>query len=1138
MREQDEHPDPQEVARRLQDLLAGKTTEDAVSDELTQCLRQAMLLDRAQAGDSWTVNADDPCPGEEIWTGFAAGQREAEADLLLGHAARCHRCAARLRDAMNRLNEEETAMLPLDLANSTPAWQSAMGRHLTQLMPAKAKPRRVLSFPRPLSLAIAAGLLIAIAGASFFLWRSRHSARDADAALLARAYDQQRLTALRIPGGHDVPLASFTRGERTAHIPADLSELNTQVERRLKETPNDAEAQQMLGRIDLLQANPLLALDDFQKARDLAGSRQALPGIDADVADAWFELAEKSGLPDDYSRAANSFTIELNHRPADRAVVLYNRGLCFERQGLLDAATADFKEALTAEAMPEWRKTIQDHLDRLKPHAEAGTAPAFETALGTALSGLPGWDASATSRAAFAQTAALGLTHKDHWLADWIAAPHTVRSRLADQQLADASAAIRVGRYADLLTDSLAAGKLYALASNRAGEVRARQLQVYALQRLGRAADCRQAAERLGREPVLAVYPVLFSQLLVDEGGCASRLEDFATAATAFRRADDISTQAGLSLARVRAEGSQAEMLADSGNASAAWRQSVMALGLCRTAVCNSGQHYLLLSILVDIAQQNGQQALAAVLMKTAIANAPSTTAINHAYAVENLATLEGNAGDFAGSERDFAKAFTLANSGGNHLTALYTAVWQTDQAQVLTLEGRPEEALRLLAQGTPKLFASDYGPGRVQAYSQLAQTQLRAGRTAEALGNAQNAVHEAENALASLHTLFAREQWIRQNADVYAGLVDAELRSGENDAALRDWERFRSIPWANEPAYSASRKASLVTDAAAASTAAEVLVIARIHDHYVGWIARTHPFAAERTIVLGDRELLQAQAATFHRLCSDPGSSLEEVHAAGSLLYHSLLAPLDAGSQRPRHLWLDLDPSLQDLPFAALSLPSGAWLASEADLTELAPAWSLGAPRSLEEEQLVPSLNAVVLNGFSGSEAESSEALAVAHLFSHSRVVNSSSGTQSGLLSALDSAQLIHFSGHAQAGDTPALELAKTSLTPQLLAGLHLRSCRVAVLAACSTDEEGRVALEPPQGLRNALLDAGVHTVVVSNWDVENASTRALMLALYREAGLGVSVSHALRLAEQSIASTPQWQHPFYWAAFQSFTQ
>src|SRR6185312_4553435 len=403
MREKDEHLDPHDVTRRLRELLAGKFTEDALPGEFDSTLRQAGLLERKAAeADTAAAEVKGSCPGEEVWAGFAAGRREAEIDSLLGHAARCNLCSAKLRNAMNMFvqpdeaADDETVMLP-DLASSTPAWQSAMARQLGQLAPARPKPRRLFLFPGRMVFALAAGLLVAVAGASYLLWQSTH---NSDAVLLARAYDQQRRTELRIPGGHDVPLAFFTRGEKVAHEPAELSELYAQVERRLKADPKDAGALRMRGRIDLLRAQPLSALDDFEQAQQNATQvHLTLAGIEGDLAAAWFEIAEQSGDPKDFTQAATRFSIEANRHPANASVVLYNRALSLERAHMDgDTVRRAFEEALAAETSQEWRKAIQEHLDRLKPHAEMNAAPDFEAALGAALAGLPGWDFSATSR--------------------------------------------------------------------------------------------------------------------------------------------------------------------------------------------------------------------------------------------------------------------------------------------------------------------------------------------------------------------------------------------------------------------------------------------------------------------------------------------------------------------------------------------------------------------------------------------------------------------------------------------------------------------------------------------------------------------------------------------------------------------
>lgn len=72
--------------------------------------------------------------------------------------------------------------------------------------------------------------------------------------------------------------------------------------------------------------------------------------------------------------------------------------------------------------------------------------------------------------------------------------------------------------------------------------------------------------------------------------------------------------------------------------------------------------------------------------------------------------------------------------------------------------------------------------------------------------------------------------------------------------------------------------------------------------------------------------------------------------------------------------------------------------------------------------------------------------------------------------------------------------------------------------------------------GLPQAFLHAGARRVVSSLWAVDDAATAALMGRLY-ERLLGatpVRPAAALRDAQASVRSRPQWRHPYYWAGFQ----
>jgi len=69
------------------------------------------------------------------------------------------------------------------------------------------------------------------------------------------------------------------------------------------------------------------------------------------------------------------------------------------------------------------------------------------------------------------------------------------------------------------------------------------------------------------------------------------------------------------------------------------------------------------------------------------------------------------------------------------------------------------------------------------------------------------------------------------------------------------------------------------------------------------------------------------------------------------------------------------------------------------------------------------------------------------------------------------------------------------------------------------------------------ALFIAGVPSTVVSQWKVESASTRELMLDFHRSLRAmsrnSAPKAEALRQAALKVMKNPQTGHPFYWAGF-----
>jgi CHAT domain-containing protein len=88
-------------------------------------------------------------------------------------------------------------------------------------------------------------------------------------------------------------------------------------------------------------------------------------------------------------------------------------------------------------------------------------------------------------------------------------------------------------------------------------------------------------------------------------------------------------------------------------------------------------------------------------------------------------------------------------------------------------------------------------------------------------------------------------------------------------------------------------------------------------------------------------------------------------------------------------------------------------------------------------------------------------------------------------------------------------------------------------VLSACET-ARGRVgAGEGMIGLAWSLFVAGSPSTVVSQWNVDAASTTTLMLEFHRRMRAGNSKAVALQQATLKTLRNKEYRHPFYWAPF-----
>jgi CHAT domain-containing protein/predicted negative regulator of RcsB-dependent stress response len=148
---------------------------------------------------------------------------------------------------------------------------------------------------------------------------------------------------------------------------------------------------------------------------------------------------------------------------------------------------------------------------------------------------------------------------------------------------------------------------------------------------------------------------------------------------------------------------------------------------------------------------------------------------------------------------------------------------------------------------------------------------------------------------------------------------------------------------------------------------------------------------------------------------------------------------------------------------------------------------------------------------------------------------------TKSVVLNQMTQARIIHFATHGlldtYRGDVPGAVVlaagkseADSLLTSSEIADLKLKADLV-VLSACSTGK-GDITGDGVIGLSRSLFLAGVPSVMVSLWDVDDAATAQLMTSFYRHWQSG-KLDKAQALRQAILETRKDYPEPSLWAAF-----
>lgn len=134
----------------------------------------------------------------------------------------------------------------------------------------------------------------------------------------------------------------------------------------------------------------------------------------------------------------------------------------------------------------------------------------------------------------------------------------------------------------------------------------------------------------------------------------------------------------------------------------------------------------------------------------------------------------------------------------------------------------------------------------------------------------------------------------------------------------------------------------------------------------------------------------------------------------------------------------------------------------------------------------------------------------------------------------------IIHLTTHAQFSSIPQLTMFFSWDKPINLLEfdsllkqknpINEDTIELLVLSACETAKGNkRSAL----GIAGIAAQAGARSTVATLWRVDDNSTALLMKEFYKELKDGKTKADALRLAQLSLLSNPDYSHPYYWAAF-----
>jgi CHAT domain-containing protein len=250
--------------------------------------------------------------------------------------------------------------------------------------------------------------------------------------------------------------------------------------------------------------------------------------------------------------------------------------------------------------------------------------------------------------------------------------------------------------------------------------------------------------------------------------------------------------------------------------------------------------------------------------------------------------------------------------------------------------------------------------------------------------------------------------------------------------------------------------------------------------------------------------------------------------------LYNLLVAPWASLLEDVRHLVVIPDGALHYVPFQALRCPeTGRYLVEDHEI-RYAPSATLLV---LTTQARAVRRDVALVLGYDGGQLVHvpAEMGAIAGTFSGLTLFTGDQASRAQLERLAAQADVIHIAAHGDfRPDAPLFSFVALADGRWQVADVYRQrlNASLVTLGACQTGR-GRLTGSDLIGFAHALFYAGAQAVLASLWPVHDASTAALMAALYRGIRQGRRKAAALRQAQLALLQTDQWRDPLYWAPF-----